>query len=73
MKEDTQMIQCPFYKGREGGKSLVCEGFGDAKSLAQVYPSRGKLRKQMEVFCCHRYRNCEVYRLLMHTKYEEDD
>ncbi len=62
-------VQCPFYKSDDGKQVIICEGFGDARNLKQFYRYKREYEKQMEVFCCCHYKNCEVYRLLM-EKYE---
>lgn len=63
-------VQCPFYKSDDGRSGITCEGFGDARSLIQTYRYKADYVKQMEVFCCERYKKCEVYRVLMATKYD---
>ena len=64
-------VQCPFFKSDDGRQCIVCEGFGDARSRIQTYRYKAEYEKQMEVFCSEHYRKCEVYRVIMETKYEE--
>jgi len=52
---------------------IKCEGFGDARSFSQSYRLKADYEKQMEVFCCGYYHKCEVYQLLMETKYDKED
>ena len=66
-------VQCPFYKGDDGKFSITCEGFGNARLLKQRYRNKADYEKQMLVFCCKHYKNCEVYRMLMETKYNEEE
>ena len=66
-------VQCPFYKSDDGKQKIVCEGFGNALNLTQSYTYKAEYERQMEVFCCRSYRKCEVYRLLMDTKYDGKD
>jgi hypothetical protein len=28
--------------------------------------------KHIQTFCCDKYENCEIYRMVMQAKYEED-
>lgn len=66
-------VKCPFYKEDDGKLSIICEGFGDARYLKQVYSNKCQYGKQMSVFCCEHYKNCEVYRLIMETKYDKEE
>lgn len=65
-------VQCPFYKEDDGKYSIVCEGFGDARYLKQVYRTKAQYNLQISVFCCEHYKKCEVYKLLM-EKYDEEE
>lgn len=62
-------IQCPFYRRDDGRNRLSCEGMVDGSTLNQNFASRKDLRQQMEIFCCGKYENCEIYRMLMENKY----
>ena len=66
-------VQCPFYKEDDGQFSITCEGFGNARSLKQRYRKKADYKNQMLAFCCDHYKNCEVYRMLMETKYDEEE
>lgn len=66
-------VVCPFYKYDDGKQRITCEGFVDNSSLALIYHRRGDYETQMNVFCCDHYMKCEVYRMLMETKYDEED
>lgn len=65
-------VQCPFYKYDDGKQRITCEGFVDNSSLALIYHRRIDYETQIDVFCCDHYKNCEAYRMIMATKYEED-
>lgn len=65
-------VQCPFYKYDDGKQRITCEGFVDNSSLALIYHRRIDYETQINVFCCDHYKNCEAYRMIMATKYEED-
>ncbi len=62
-------VQCPFYRCDDGQRRIVCEGFVEDSSFTQSYRFNHLYKKQMELFCCAHYKNCEVYRMLM-EKYE---
>lgn len=66
-------VQCPFYCEDDGKFSIICEGFGDALTLKQRFRNKAQYETQMTAFCCDNYKNCEVYRLLMETKYDEEE
>ena len=62
-------VQCPFYI-TVLNREIVCEGSGDAASLRLRYHKNSQKEKHMEVFCCDSYKKCEIYRMLMETKYD---
>lgn len=64
-------VLCPFYKHDDGKNRITCEGLIDESSLALFYKYERDYKTQITVFCCGRYQNCEVYRLLM-EKYEHE-
>lgn len=65
------LVQCPFYrKDVPARRQISCEGLVDKSSLSLNYQSKVDYEKQMEIFCCNRYINCEVYRMLM-SKYPD--
>ena len=66
--------QCPFYKFDDVQKKrIVCEGIIDRSTLALTYRQRSDYETQLVVFCCEHYKNCEIYRMLMAAKYEEEE
>lgn len=65
-------VQCPFYKYDDGKQRITCEGLVDNSSLALIYQKRRDYETQMGVFCCEHYKRCEVYRMLMEAKYDEE-
>ena len=66
-------VQCPFFKFDEASnKRIVCEGFVDRSVLALIYRRRKDYDTQFRVFCCEHYKKCEVYRMLMEAKYDEE-
>ena len=66
--------QCPFFKFHEEKKKrIVCEGFVDNSCLALIYGRNRDCYTQLSVFCCEHYKKCEVYRMLMAAKYDEEE
>lgn len=62
-------VRCPFYRCDDGSRRIACEGFVDDSSITQTYRFKHLFDRQMNVFCCDRFQNCEVYRMLM-EKYD---
>ena len=66
--------QSPFYRSDDcQRKRIICEGIVDKSTLALTYRHRTDYFTQLCVFCCDNYRSCEVYRMLMAAKYDEED
>lgn len=66
-------VQCPFYRYDDGKQRITCEGLVDNSSLALIYQKRRDYETQISVFCCEHYKRCEVYRMLMEAKYDEEE
>lgn len=67
-------VECPFYKADDGNqKRILCEGIIDGSTLALTYRLRADYDTQLGVFCCEHYKKCEVYRMLMEAKYNEEE
>lgn len=66
-------VQCPFYKYDDGKQRITCEGLVDNSSLALIYHRKNDYEMQIDTFCCEHYRKCEIYRMLMEAKYDEED
>ena len=67
-------VQCPFFKFDDlKRKRIVCEGLVDKSSLALIYCRRTDYDTQLSVFCCEHYKKCEIYRMIMDTKYNEEE
>ncbi len=62
--------QCPFYLFG-GRKTVGCEGVTDDFFIRLVFKAEEKKEAHERIFCDERYKNCEIYRMLM-EKYEED-
>ena len=66
--------QCPFYKFDDDRKRrIICEGLVDNSTLALTYRQREDYSTQLGVFCCEHFKKCEVYRMLMEAKYDEEE
>ena len=64
---------CPFYRYDDGRRVVACEGVTDGSIIIQRYSRRGDWECQVKTFCCEHWKNCEIYRMLMENKYEEED
>lgn len=62
-------VQCPFYR-RSTERQIVCEGLTEKGNLTQSFRRMKDKEKHMGVYCCGRYRECRLYRMLM-DKYHE--
>ena len=66
-------VLCPFYKFDDWNKHrIVCEGIVDQATLASTFRIRQDYQEQLDIFCCEHYKKCEIYRMIMEAKYEED-
>jgi predicted metal-binding transcription factor (methanogenesis marker protein 9) len=41
--------------------------------LALTFRRRNDYDTQLGVFCCEHYKKCEIYRMLMENKYDEEE
>jgi hypothetical protein len=62
-------VLCPFYKF-SATTSITCEGITDDSDLKLFFKDKKRMRFHREVFCCSKYKNCELYSML-EKKYEE--
>ena len=62
-------VKCPFYHRDDSRSMLTCEGIVEDSTLKWIFKYKKDLKKQMNIFCCDCYKNCEVYRMLMDAKY----
>ena len=66
------LVQCPFYKHDDGWRRITCEGLVDRSSVSLSYQNTRDYAIQFDSFCCEHYKKCEVYRMLMVSKYDEE-
>jgi hypothetical protein len=64
-------VQCGLYKYDDGYHRITCDGIIDDSSVALIFHKREDLEKQIEIFGCKHYKNCEIYRMPMENKYAE--
>lgn len=62
--------KCPFFL-RSGNKKISCNGVSDGTLLTWEFDRTEDKEIQMRVFCCDKYQNCEVYRMLREVCEEE--
>ena len=67
--------QCPFYKFDVGQQKrrIACEGIVDDSTLELRFTRKKDFDTQLVVFCCEHYKRCEVYRMIMEAKYNEEE
>ena len=68
--------QCPFFgevQRAGGARKIICESPVPDSSLSLYFRRKEAFEKQINIFCCEHYRECEIYRMVMHSNYEEDD
>lgn len=63
-------VKCPFYL-RDSKCKITCQGVADGNEIIMKFSAAQDFEIQMGTFCCDKYRNCEVYRMLRQL-YEED-
>ena len=63
-------VKCPFYRSYTKN-SIRCEGFMDGVGIACSFRDHKDQMIHMDVFCQDRYENCEIYRMVLDTRYEE--
>lgn len=63
-------VLCPFYKGDANNRRIICEGVVDRSTISLSFGSRKDFITQTTVFCCQHYKKCEIYRMLMESKYD---
>ena len=63
-------VRCPFYKGDEHRRRIICEGIVDRSTISLSFGSSKDFSVQANTFCCNRYQNCEIYMMLMASKYD---
>lgn len=71
------LVLCPFYRKDTDKKgkwlsSICCEGFMDGCLLTSTFYRQDLFQQHMDVFCKGRYSCCEVYRMIMAAKYEDE-
>ena len=66
-------VGCPFFKYDDGQRTVACEGVTDGSIILQRYSKKKDWECQVRTFCCEHWVKCEIYRMLMENKYEEED
>lgn len=63
---------CPYYISDDGKHTITCEGIIGGTTNRTSFKFKSEYELQMEVFCCNKYRNCEIYSAI-NKKYEGGD
>lgn len=64
-------VKCPFYLSDNGKNVIAREGLIPNSTIRSHYRYGSDYRKQIGIFCCGKYENCEIYAALK-LKYEEE-
>lgn len=65
-------VKCPFYNSDNGCSRIICDGVFPGSRMHHCFRKRRDFKLQLEIFCCERYQNCEVYQML-EKQFEEDE
>ncbi len=66
-------VQCPFYQYDDGRRRITCEGIIDKGTLTLNFRTIKDYETQIDNFCCVYYKKCEIYRMLMENKYDDEE
>ena len=69
--EGSSAILCPFRRSHSN-QTLCCEGPTDDCTVTLNFNDAGKRILHQKIFCSARYQCCEIYRMVMEAKYEEE-
>lgn len=65
-------IKCPFYRNYNSD-TVRCEGIMDGTTLGLSFADTKDRCRHMDVFCqTEHFRKCEIYRMVMDARYEEE-
>ena len=64
-------VKCPFFKCDNGNNRITCEGLVDRSSIILAYRRKTDFKIQITAYCCRNFEKCELYSLLMKSKYQE--
>lgn len=69
----TEDILCPFFKEIHKGTVIKCEGpYPGCTCISLAHENKNEMNKQRELFCCKEYQKCEVYRMIISSKYSDE-
>lgn len=65
-------VLCPFFWGFST-TDIRCEGIVDDCRIILSYKRKEPRVQQMSLYCEGRFECCEIYRMLVAAKYDDDD
>ena len=68
-----QEVICPFYTYDDGRRKIICEGFTDRCAVDLRWRFHTDQVLHLQTFCCKKYKKCEIYRMVMESKYYDDE
>ena len=66
-------VKCPFFKRDINRHKIACEGLVEKSNVVLAYNYEKDFKCQMQNYCCKNYKMCEVYRMIIEAKYEDED
>ena len=66
-------VKCPFYQYDDGQRKIICEGFTDRCTVDLRWRFHAEQVIHLQTFCCKCYEKCEIYRMVMESKYNDDE
>ena len=69
---DDILVKCPFFL-HNSKKNVVCEGLTDDCVLSLRFFTEESRNQHRQLFCDKDYEKCEVYRMLIKEKYNEEN
>lgn len=55
--------RCPFYRG-DTRQAIICDGFLKNSTVSMRFGTQKEFYQHTNLFCCQRFQNCEVYRMV---------
>lgn len=66
-------MKCPFYRRDDVNiRKITCEGIMDKSTLSMTFRRLDDYDRHLDTYCCEHFDKCEIYRMLMNEKYEEE-
>ena len=57
-------IVCPYFRGRKGNQTIVCDGYMDGTSLCISFDTSKGMKQYIDDFCGKAYKYCLIADML---------